>query len=71
MQVTLPLDKMNISEKLRALEDIWDDLCHSQDGVPSPEWHRDVLQAREHRIQEGTATFIALDDAKRRIWDQL
>ena len=68
MHVTIPLDKMNVFEKLRALEDIWDDLCQTEDVIPSPEWHKDVLQTREKRIQEGETKFVELDEAKRRVW---
>ena len=71
MQATLPLDKMTISEKLSALEDIWENLSHAQDTIPSPEWHADVLIVREQKIQEGKAKFLDLDDAKRRMWDQI
>lgn len=71
MQATIPLDRMTVSEKLRALEDIWDDLCHTQDAIPSPGWHADVLQARERKIQEGKAKFLDVAEAKRRVWDQI
>ena len=71
MQATIPLDTMTFPEKLRALEDIWDDLCQTEDGIPSPEWHKDVLEAREQRIQAGEAKFIELAEAKRRVLDQI
>ena len=67
MQATLPLDRMTVPEKLRAMEDIWDDLCHIDDAIPSPAWHGEVLRAREQRIQAGEAKFIDLDEAKRRV----
>lgn len=71
MQIAIPLDKMTVSEKLTVLEEIWADLCHAQDAMPSPEWHADVLQVRELKIHEGKAKFLDLDDAKRRVWDQI
>ena len=71
MQATIPLDRMTVSKKLSALEDIWDDLCHTQDAIPSPEWHADVLQAREQKIREGKAKLLAVDEAKRKVWDQI
>ncbi|MCX6348242.1 MAG: addiction module protein [Candidatus Aureabacteria bacterium] len=71
MQVTIPLDTMSVPEKLRAMEDIWDDLCQTEEVIPSPEWHRDVLEAREQRIQAGEAKFVGLDEAKRRVRDQI
>ena len=67
----MPLEKMNVAEKLRVLEEIWDDLCHADDAVPSPEWHKDELDVRAQRVQDGTTTFVPLDEAKRRVRDQL
>ena len=71
MHVTIPVGTMTVPEKLRAMEDIWDDLCRTENVIPSPEWHGDVLQARERRIQSGDATFVDLDEAKRRVLDQV
>ena len=62
---------MTVPEKLSAMEELWDDLCHTQDAIPSPEWHADVLHAREQKVQEGKANFLDLDEAKRRVWDQI
>ena len=67
MEVTLPLDKMTISEKLRALEEIWDDLCRGAEEIPSPAWHADVLRAREKRIKKQSAPFTDWADAKSEI----
>ncbi|MFA5204452.1 MAG: addiction module protein [Lentisphaeria bacterium] len=69
MQATIPLATMTVPDKLRALENIWDDLCRTEEVIPSPEWHGDVLQEREQRIQTEEAKFIELDEAKRRVWD--
>ena len=52
MEVPIPLDKMSIPDKLRALEAIWSDLQRTPDDVPSPGWHADVLRAREGRVHE-------------------
>ena len=35
MHATLPLDRMTVPEKLRAMEDIWDDLCHIDNAIRS------------------------------------
>ena len=70
MNVVIPLDKMTISEKLRALEEIWDDLRRTPESVPSPSWHADVVQAREKRIQEGESNFEDWTEAKRTIRDR-
>ena len=67
MVVDLPLKKMTVSDKLRAMETIWDDLQRTPENVPSPSWHADVLHAREMRIREGKAHFSDWSEAKRRI----
>ena len=65
MDLALPLDKMSVEEKLRALELLWEDLTRAPASVPSPRWHQDVLNAREQRVQEGREKFISWDDARR------
>jgi hypothetical protein len=70
MDVTLPLDKMTIADKLRILEEVWDDLQRTAENVPSPAWHADVLRAREKRLQTGSSTFTDWDKAKNNIRDR-
>ena len=71
MDIAILLNKMNTSDKLRALEIIWDDLSRNQEDVPSPAWHADVLYAREKKIQDGSANFTDWSQAKRAIRDQV
>jgi hypothetical protein len=67
MQTTLPLNTMTVSEKLRIMEEIWDDLCRLDGAIPAPDWHQDALGKREHRADSGQSRFVDLDDAKRRV----
>lgn len=69
MEAALPLDRMTVDEKLRALERIWQDLCRNEAAIPSPQWHLDVLEARESRLKEGREPFTDWEEAKRRIRD--
>jgi hypothetical protein len=71
MVEAINLNKMTISDKLRALEDIWDDLQRTSAEIPSPSWHADVLHARERRIREGKSQFRDWPDAKRHIRERL
>lgn len=71
MQPALPLDQMTIPEKLRAMEEIWQDLCRTPDSVPSPSWHADVLRAREERIRKGSSKFTDWSKAKKKIRDSI
>ena len=67
MELAIPLAQMTIAEKLRALEEIWSDLQRTDEQVPSPAWHADVLQARENRVREGSSQFDDWAKAKPRI----
>jgi len=71
MNVTLPLEQMTISEKLQAIEEIWEDLCRSTKDVPSPAWHADVLRARDARAKEGSAKCVDWARAKEDIRDSV
>ena len=71
MNITLPLDKMSTSEKLSVMEKLWDDLCKDSDSIPSPAWHKNILETREKEIKEGKAKFSTLDAAKKRIKNQI
>ncbi|MBI2899065.1 MAG: addiction module protein [Planctomycetes bacterium] len=57
---------MTTADKLSAMERLWDDLCRRPEDVPSPIWHRDVLETREKRVRKGKARFFSLDEAKAR-----
>ena len=61
---TLPLTEMSHAAKLRVMEELWDDLCHSSEGVPSPVWHGEVLAARTERVAKGEAGFREWADVK-------
>ncbi len=71
MNISLPLHKMISRGKISMMERLWDDLCRDPESIPSPTWHQEVLGEREQRISEGKAEFIAFDQAKERIRDQL
>ncbi len=71
MDLEIPLDRMSTSDKLRALEKIWDDLQRTPSEVPSPAWHADVLREREKEYNEGSSQFTDWPEAKKRIRDSL
>ena len=71
MVTTLPLSRMTTSDKLAALEELWDDLSRVSENIPAPSWHDDVLQAREKRIQDGASSFTEWTEAKRMIRDRV
>jgi putative addiction module component (TIGR02574 family) len=71
MDISLPLDKMTISDKIAMMEKLWDDLCRDPESIPSPAWHHDLLVAREKEIKEGKASFTSFAEVKEKIRDKI
>lgn len=71
MNVLLPLDRMSTAEKLLTLESLWDDLCRHADEIPSPEWHKLLLNDRETRYLQGLEGVTDWEVAKRKIRESL
>lgn len=67
MEATLPLNKMTVAEKLRAMEMLWADLSRNDAQIESPVWHGKVLREREARIKSGKAKFLTLAQVKKRL----
>ena len=57
MGISLPLEKMSIEDKIRTMETIWDNLCQTAESIPSPSWHKDILDEREKAIDNGKEEF--------------
>lgn len=54
------IKKMSRTERLAALEALWDSLLDEESQIESPQWHRDVLEERRKKIEDGQAEFISL-----------
>lgn len=67
MDVVLPLSKMTIEEKIQTMEAIWDDLCNIETSIPSPSWHKEILQERENKIKNDIEEFVDWNYAKKKI----
>ena len=67
MEITLPLGKMTVAEKLRVMETLWADLTRDQEQFESPKWHGDVLRERAERVKQGKETFMNWETAKRQL----
>lgn len=62
---------MTVAEKLRIMEELWDDLRTRAEDVPMPQWHKDLLDERERLIATGEAQFDDWDTAKKRITERI
>jgi hypothetical protein len=61
---TTEIKKMSTIERLRAMEELWDVLCHEDKEIESPAWHRGILEDRKEKIQTGEAEFISIEELK-------
>jgi len=67
MSLDIQLDSMSVAEKVQLLESVWQSLCACPADVQSPEWHREVLEERRRRLEDGRVTISAWADAKARL----
>ena len=58
MSIHLPRDQMSLADKLEVMETLWADMCRNPADLPSPDWHRDVLQERKRLVDEGKLKFL-------------
>jgi putative addiction module component (TIGR02574 family) len=67
MSVDIKIEALSGAEKIQLLESVWESLCAHPCDVRSPEWHREVLDERTRRLEDGRATISAWPDAKARL----
>jgi hypothetical protein len=48
---------------LEVMETLWADISKKPSELPSPAWHRDVLQERRQLVEEGKLKFLDWDTA--------
>ncbi len=60
------IKKMSTVERLRAMEELWDALCHEDREIESPEWHGTILEKRRRKIETGEAKFLSIKELKAR-----
>lgn len=61
MPIDLPLSTMTLADKLEAMELLWADISRQPTDLPSPAWHRDVLQERRRLVVAGQLKFLDWD----------
>jgi len=55
---------MTQGERLQAMEELWDIICHDAAVLEPPKWHENILAERREKMQSGKAKFIAIEDLK-------
>lgn len=58
---------LNVDEKLKLLEEIWDNVASHSEDLPVPDSHKAELQARMERFRANPDSAISLEEFQRRI----
>lgn len=61
------IENMSVAERLQAMEQLWDALCHDTRDLASPDWHQEVLADRKLRAQTGESKFLTLAQLRSRL----
>ena len=64
MVFTEELKEMSKKEKLVLMEQIWDSLLQEDDGIDSPQWHKEILEERMAKMKKGEAKFITINELR-------
>lgn len=52
-QIKSEIDKLELSEKLLLVEDLWDSIAASNSQITLPEWQKEELSRRYKEYQQG------------------
>ena len=58
---------LSLSERLQAMELLWRSFSASEDEVPSPDWHGEVLSERLAKVEAGEGKFLTIPELKARL----
>lgn len=61
---TIEIKKMTVTERLQAMEAIWKSLLDEESEIGPPHWHREVLEQRKQKIDNGEVEFLSLEQLK-------
>ena len=61
------LDSLSFAEKLRLVEDLWDDIAISQELLPIPHWLEGELAHRREEYLRDPGSAIPWEEAKARL----
>lgn len=57
-------ESLSSLDKLRLIEQLWDELSREPESVDSPAWHAEALAEAEQAVAHGKATFMEWEAAK-------
>jgi putative addiction module component (TIGR02574 family) len=66
-RTTTSIFDLSPSEKLQFVEDLWDDLAATPEGIPVHDWQKEELDRRKANLMKNPASGLAWEEVKRRI----
>ena len=67
MLVMEQISRMSSSERVEAMELLWESFSKEGIDYPSPDWHGKVLAERSEMIESGKATWLTVDELQVRL----
>jgi hypothetical protein len=61
------IQSMSTTERLQAMELLWRSFSASEDKLPSPDWHGEVLSERLAKVEAGEGKFLTIPELKARL----
>lgn len=55
---------MSPSQRVLAMEALWESMCGDQEEIESPGWHEQILVERRDRIARGEGRFVTLEQLR-------
>lgn len=63
----IDVKNMTPSQRVLAMEALWDSMCHQETEPDSPEWHENLLEERRAKIEAGESGFLTLRQLRDRL----
>lgn len=57
------IEKLSVEERLKLVQLIWESLAEQGETLPSPEWHRAIIEKRLERMDENPHPGIPAEEA--------
>jgi len=58
------IQKMPLEERLYLMEQLWDSFKYEKETVAPPEWHKEILDERLQKYENGEVQLLSMDDLK-------
>ena len=65
--MNIEIDSLSVPEKLALVDQIWSSLQRDAADIPSPDWHKELLEERLRKLESGEANVSSLADVKKRL----